>query len=71
MTNQGDKEKSIPEQLRDMSDHMKDVACKMEYYGGFNAQIKDKAQELLGAAYMAMNWADAIEGEIKNGEWVE
>ena len=54
---------SIPEELRKMSEHMSDVAAKMDYYGGFNGEMKEKAVELLNASRMAAEWADCIELE--------
>lgn len=53
----------IPEELRKMSKHMDDVAVKMDYYGGFNGEMKEKAAELLNASRMALDWADYIELE--------
>ena len=53
----------IPEELRKMSEHMEDVAVKMDYYGGFNSEMKEKAVELLNASRMAAEWADCIEFE--------
>ena len=54
---------SIPEELRKMSEHMADVAVKMDYYGGFNGEMKEKSEELLNASRMAAEWADYIELE--------
>lgn len=52
-----------PEELRKMSEHMADVAVKMDYYGGFNGEMKEKATELLNASRMTAEWADYIELE--------
>lgn len=56
----------IPIHLRNLSEHMKDVATRMDYYGGFDGEVKAKAKELLGAARMAEEWADCIELEDEN-----
>lgn len=54
---------AIPLSLRKLSKHMRDVATRMEYYGGFNGEMQSKAKELLGAARMAEKWSDCIEIE--------
>ncbi len=53
----------IPLHLRRLADHMKDVATRMDYYGGFDGEMKAKAAELLNASIMAEEWADSIEIE--------
>lgn len=53
----------IPAHLRKLSEHMTEVATRMDYYGGFNGEMQAKAKELLGAARMAQEWADCIEFE--------
>lgn len=59
---------NIPLHLRKLSGHMKDVATRMDYYGGFDGEMKAKAKELLGAARMAEEWADFIEFEQDNSD---
>ena len=54
---------NIPHHLRKLSEHMKDVATRMDYYGGFDGEMKEKAEELLNASRMAADWADCIEFE--------
>lgn len=56
----------IPDKLKCLADHMIDVANEMEYYGGFNGEMKEKANELLGAALIAQQWANGIEEEVND-----
>lgn len=53
----------IPHHLRKLAEHMKDVATRMDYYGGFDGEMKEKAAELLNASRMSAEWADCIEFE--------
>lgn len=39
---------------------MRDVAAKMDYYGGFNVEIRQHAKELDGAANIARGWAKGM-----------
>ena len=39
---------------------MRNVAARMEYYGGFNSEICEHARELVGAANIARTWAKRI-----------
>jgi hypothetical protein len=40
---------------------MLDVAVDMDYYGGFNEHLGDRAKELSGAACILKSWAQEIE----------
>ena len=59
----------LTDQIRTLAAHMIKVAAAMEYYSGFNSEIRDKSLELLGASHIAEKWADAIErcDDVENG----
>lgn len=50
----------IADKLRDLSKHMKDVAVEMDYFGGFAPWAKHGG-ELMGAAMLVAEWADACD----------
>jgi len=50
--------------LLDLAHEMEQVASKMEYYGGFDAEIVRHAKELEGAAEIARGWAKGIRASI-------
>lgn len=48
-------------EIRALSEHMLDVAVKMDYFGGMDSELVRHAYELAGAAAVAMTWADGME----------
>lgn len=57
----------IKAELEELQLHMKEVAAKMEYYGGLNRHIKQRSDELFRAGCMVSEWADDIEGVKEDG----
>jgi len=51
---------ALPDELDALVIHMRDVAAKMDYYGGFNVEIRQHAKELDGAANIARGWAKGM-----------
>ena len=43
--------------LQKLADDMQEIAVAMDYYGGLNAEFQQHSKELLGASYMAREWA--------------
>lgn len=48
--------------LKKLSEEMKEMAVKIDYYGGFDEWV-EHAKELLGAAYVVQQWAEEIGGK--------
>lgn len=46
--------------LQKLADDMQTIAVAMDYYGGFNTEFQQHSKDLLGAAYMARDWADEV-----------
>jgi hypothetical protein len=43
---------------------MHEVGVKMDYFGGLDTEMKEKAREIIGASEIARSWAESIENEI-------
>ncbi len=55
----------IVQELRRVSQEMKDLGAAMDYYAGLNdAEMAQHGREMVGAGCIAESWADAIEGDI-------
>lgn len=50
----------LADEIDHLASHMRNVAARMEYYGGFNERIKAHAAELEGAANQARSWAKGM-----------
>lgn len=50
--------------MKALETQMIDVANDMEYYAGFNDEIRFRAWELMGAAKILSGWIEAIKNEI-------
>jgi hypothetical protein len=48
---------ALPGELDALVIHMRNVAARMDYYGGFNVEIRQHAKELDGAANITRGWA--------------
>jgi len=46
-----------------LREHMADVACKLDYYGGFDGEAQRKCDELLGASQIVHQWAQEVMAE--------
>ena len=53
----------IAARLRALADDMEGIAVDMDYFGGF-AEWAKHGKEMLGAAWIARQWADSID-EVK------
>jgi hypothetical protein len=54
----------IATRLRALADDMEGIAVDMDYFGGF-AEWARHSKEMLGAAWIARQWADSIEGRTE------
>ncbi len=50
----------LSDEIESMADHMRSVAARMEYLGGFNQEILDHARALEGASRQARTWAKGM-----------
>ena len=56
----------IAKYLRFVADQMHSIGVMMDYYGGLDAEMKEKAREIIGASQIARSWAENIEAEHEN-----
>jgi hypothetical protein len=55
--------KEIIEGLRQLSVDMVEIGTEIEYYYGFNP-LSEHGREMIGAGYLANEWADEMEKEL-------
>lgn len=55
--------RTMARRLRTLARQMRKMTAEMEWYGGFNAQIVEKARQMYGAARMVDTWAEGIAKE--------
>jgi len=51
---------ALPDELDDLAIRMRNVSARMGHYAGFNAEIRQHAKELDGAANISRGWAKAM-----------
>ena len=52
---------TIAHKLRLLQDNLLDIATEIDYYGGFNTELKEVKQRLLLQAAQAEMWAESME----------
>ena len=57
----------IARRLREVAAEMEQLGAAMGYYGWFNGRMARHGREMVGAAGIACDWAEAIES-AKTGE---
>ena len=66
MTEDNNKREATLDKLRVLAEFMIEIACELEYYGGFDDGWVDKSKEMRGAAFVARDWASQLESEIED-----
>ena len=51
------------ERMEELRIHMLSVGVDLEYFGGFNGSMAQKAKELIGASVVLQTWMEGIEME--------
>lgn len=51
---------AIGERLAALADDMEALGVDLDYFGGLNAQWHQQSVQMLGASYLARQWAAAI-----------
>lgn len=52
---------ALRQRLNDLSYEMRATAKYMRYHGGFNARMKNRADELINASRMVTEWVNSID----------
>jgi len=55
----------IAQSLRELADAMADCATDLDYYGGTNAQWREKSMQLVISSAILRNWAHGIDRPLK------
>ena len=54
----------IARRLRLLSEQMQELGAAMEYTAGFDGAMAEHGKQLIGAGWIAVGWAAAIEEEM-------
>lgn len=52
--------RTMARQLRTLARQMRRMGAEMEWYGGFNVQVTEKARQVYAAARIVDTWADGM-----------